>query len=83
MYAQWILGTNVTFHKNDGSGATETKLIRRNTGDNRILTNPTRNEYYFDGWNTKQDGTGVNVYNWTSITQCTNVNGTGYWNNNL
>lgn len=83
LYAQWILGTNVTFHKNDGSGATETKLIRRNTGDNRILTNPTRDEYYFDGWNTKQDGTGVNVYNWTSITQCTNVNGTGYWNNNL
>lgn len=51
LYARWVDGTRVTFKLNGGGTLyhDEVLLIRTNSNDNFILTNPTRDNYYFDG----------------------------------
>ena len=81
--ARWITGTIVKFNANGGSSRYSKFTFERNDGTYLTLSVPTRNGYFFNGWNTKQDGTGVDVYIWEKSTYCIgNPNATGYWSNN-
>ena len=52
---------SVTYYMNDGTEATfeVVENLRKNTSHAIIDTEPTREGYTFEGWNTKADGTGT------------------------
>ncbi len=58
---------NVTFHVNDGSGATKTQVIPRRGGN--LMANPfTCEEHTFAGWNTAADGSGTAYADGAAVT---------------
>lgn len=59
LYAQWKLITyQILFNDNGGSNGPGSQT--KNSGTNLVIssTEPTRDNYYFIGWNTSLDGTG-------------------------
>ena len=58
LYAQWVDGYTVHFNSNGGKGWMSD--MARSTGDGKSLpaNRFTRDDYEFDGWNTRADGSG-------------------------
>jgi len=80
LYAKWNAVSSpttytVTFNSNGGSGTAPSAQIV-DSGSTVTLPNQgslTKSDYEFDGWNTKNDGTGTNYSVWASYTPSGNV----------
>ena len=58
----------LTFNSNGGTECNPNTVTAHNNAAWGILCTPTREGYYFEGWNTKADGTGTKVTNATVAT---------------
>lgn len=82
IYAKWGDTFSITFYRNDGTTNIEKRYteIGKYGSDNLKRTAPTpsaREHYRFEGWNTKQDGSGTNYNTGDYITVDTNNDGIG------
>ena len=64
----------IKFDKNDGTGSMNDMSFVYGTAQNLTLNTFTRTDYYFDGWNTKRDGTGISYSNGQEVNNLTTVN---------
>ncbi|MBQ7734244.1 MAG: InlB B-repeat-containing protein, partial [Synergistaceae bacterium] len=69
----------VTFNANGGTGDTYTQKVRYNTATALTANAFTRTGYTFNGWNTKQDGSGTPYADKATITLTENVTLYAQW----
>lgn len=67
-------GYTVKFNNNGGTGYINDMNFVYGTAQNLTLNTFTRTDYYFDGWNTKSDGTGTSYSNGQEVNNLTTVN---------
>jgi uncharacterized repeat protein (TIGR02543 family) len=84
IYARWSANSNtVTFHKNDGSGATATQSITSGVATALSNSTPfTRAGYTFTGWTRNADGSGTVYQNGQSVVITAGLNLYARWNAN-
>lgn len=65
---------NITYELNGGTQA-EGQPEYYAEGDNITLLSPTKDRFYFDGWNTRADGTGTSYTNGELVNNLSSTNG--------
>lgn len=64
----------IVYDANGGTGTMDNQLIFYNTTKNLTLNTFTKSGYFFDGWNTSYDGSGIDYTDGQAVTNLTNVN---------
>lgn len=77
--AKVMANTKVTFDKNGGSGTMSPQYIVENTINALNANTFTRDNYYFNGWNTKDDGSGTPYADKANITVTEDVTLYAQW----
>lgn len=75
LYAQWQpIEYDIVFNANDGVGSIDKIDVTFDVSVNLPVNTFTREGYVFNGWNTKEDGTGVSYSDQASVKNLANKN---------